>query len=126
MEELNFKKSPIEKAVSDFLSANQSRLKLLEYEPTTMSETLDEYDETVMDRVKSKKYYWADKLEANEIGSKKSIEVSNELYNDSINNLDLIEIPDVSSTRPYYQNGRIHHNVNERLFTWKFRKEDLD
>lgn len=125
MEELNFRRSPIEKAVSEYLRAAKSRLALLSYEPTTLSETLDEYDETLLDRVESKKDYWAEKLEVDELGSKKSIEVSKELYNECINKQELIKIPDVDSTRPYYQNGRIHHNVNECLFTWKFMKEDL-
>lgn len=125
MEELEFKNSPIEKAVSDYFRAAQSRLKLLSYEPASLSETLDEYDETVLDCVESKKNYWAEQLGADELDSKRSIQISKSFYNDSINKQELIKIPNVNSTRPYYQSGRIHHNVNVCSFTWKFLKEDL-
>lgn len=125
MEDLGFRVSPIEKAVSDYLRSGQSRLKLLSYEPTTMVVILDEYDETVLDCVMSKKDYLAEKLEIDDFGSTASVEASRGLYHESIHGLNLIEVPGVSSTRPYYQNGRIHHSVDKGQFTWKFRREDL-
>jgi len=122
MKELEFKKSPIEKAVSDYLRASKSRLKLLSYEPTTISETLDDYDETVLDCVKSKKDYWLEVID--DTKTKTSTKFSKELYFDIINKQELIKIPNVNDTQKYYQNGRIHHSVNEKLFTWKLWIED--
>ncbi|SMG63877.1 hypothetical protein BMETH_199311361446, partial [methanotrophic bacterial endosymbiont of Bathymodiolus sp.] len=39
--------------------------------------------------------------------------------------LELINIPSVNDTQRYYQNGRMHHNVNEGSFVWKFCEDDL-
>ncbi|MCI5167707.1 MAG: hypothetical protein D3903_16855 [Candidatus Electrothrix sp. GM3_4] len=126
MEKLKFKNSPVEKAISDFLRAGQSRLKLLSYEPTTLVKTLDEYDATILECVESKKDYWAEQLETNEIGSEKAVKFSKDLYNESINKQELIKIPDVKDTSLYYQKGRMHHNVNEKLFSWDFIGDDLN
>lgn len=125
MKKLKFRNSPVERAISDFLRAGQSRLKLLSYEPTTLVETLDEYDTRILDCVESKKDYWAEQLETNDIGSEKSVNFSKELYNESINKQELIKIPNVKDTSLYYQKGRIHYNINENLFSWEFTGDDL-
>jgi len=126
MKSLKFRNKPIEKAISDYLRSGGSRLKLLEYEPFTMIEILDEYDKSVLEKIESKKDHREAKLARGPMEEDDFLDASLELYNDGINKLSLIEIPDVSSTGQYYQNGRIHHSVNESLFSWIFKKEDLE
>ncbi|MFT5296290.1 MAG: hypothetical protein ACI9YH_002310 [Colwellia sp.] len=125
MRNLKFRKKPIEQAISDYLRSGKSRVHLLAYEPFTMAKTLDEYDTSVREKVASKKHYWEAKLTTSATEDD-LLDASLELYNDGINKLPLIDIPDVSSTGQYYQNGRIHHNVNKNLFSWVFKKEDLE
>jgi hypothetical protein len=123
MENIKLRETTIELAKSDYLRANTSQIKILEVQPT-MSEILDKYDNSVLEAVGSLKDEHSEKLGKPELDTEKAIETAKSMYFDSLK-LPLINIPEVNNTEKYYQNGRIHHNVNEGNFVWKFCEDDL-
>lgn len=124
MRKVKLRETPIEKAISDYLRARKSEIKLLENEPFTMSERLDAYDNTVLENLESLKSESAESIEIYNLDSDNSKNISRKLYHKSINSPH-IEISGVNDTQKYYRNGRIHHNVNENQFIWDFCEDDL-
>jgi len=124
MNKINLKPKPIESAISDYLRAQKNQIKLLEDQPYTMPEILDTYDQSVLESQESLKQEYAEQVEEHELETEKSLSTSRELYHKS-KSQPLINIPDVNNTLKYYQVGRMHHNVNEEYFVWRFCKKDL-
>ncbi len=112
MAKIKLRKSPIEKAVSDYLRSKKSEIKFLQYEPITMPDILDEYDESVLDEIESVKMKYVDEYCINTSDANKT---SRKFYYESINSPHN-EIPRVSDTQKYYRNGRIHQNVEKKNF----------
>ena len=122
MRKISLKEMPIQRAVSDYLRAGINQIDLLKREPITMQQALTEYDNTILGDLCSLKDEYADKIE--HIGSEQANEVSRELYFAG-QKIPLLEIQGVSGTQQYYKRGRIHSNVNEKQFFWRFFEDDL-
>ncbi len=124
MKKIELKDKPIERAISDYLRAKKSEIKLLEYEPITMPEILDKYDDSVLDNLESLKTASSEKIKKQDIGNENANSISRELFHKSTESPH-IDIAGVADTQKYYRDGRIHHNVNERKFFWRFCDEEL-
>ena len=114
----------ISTAVSDYLRAQNSRIKLIYQHADILSDILENYDETILDRLVSKKQQHAENISDNN-NNISLHDFSRKLYHDCINQIETINIPNISDTQKYYQNGRIHHNVDEKNFSWFFNEEDI-
>ncbi len=124
MKEIKLREKPIENAVSNYLRSKQNQIKLLKYEPFTMSKILDKYDASIFEIIESLKNEYSENIEIEEMETEIALKNSRDMYHCSMR-LQLINIPEVNNTPQYYQNGRIHHNVNEGNFIWKFCEDDL-
>jgi len=124
MEEITLRRKIIEGAISEYLRAEQNKINLLKYEPFTMTEILDSYDSSILEGMESLKYEYSEKIEKQDLDTEVSLETAKKMYFNSLK-IELINIQNVDDTQRYYQNGRIHHNVNEGHFMWKFCEDDL-
>lgn len=124
MNKINLRSKPIESAISDYLRAQINQITLLKLQPSIMPEILDTYDKLVLESQESLKQEYAERIEEGDLETEKSLSTSRDLYHKS-KNQQLINIPEVNNTQQYYQSGRMHHNVNEECFVWRFCKQDL-
>ncbi|MGZ8173579.1 MAG: ABC-three component system protein [Methylobacter sp.] len=123
MKDVELRKKEQELAVSDYLRAKESQLKMLKSSPT-LDEKLEQYDENVqrvMVEEKSSKSY---NLMIEEIGSDKANKESRELFFNCIRRPH-DQIIGVNDAQKYYRDGRIHHIAEESDFEWKYREADL-
>lgn len=123
MKNIKLRETPIQRAISDYIRACESLIKFLEKQ-ASISEVLDDYDSSVLESVELLKYEYCANIEEPELNTKKTFDIARNLYFGSMN-LQLIPIPQVTDTQKYYQNGRIHSNVNEKKFVWRICEEDL-
>lgn len=124
LQEIKLRENTIERAIADYLRAQQNRIRLLKMAPATMPEVLDNYDQTVLEVLESLKDQYSYNTDASDIGTDQSFKAARDLYHNSIKQ-SLINIPEVDNTQKYYQDGRMHHNVNEGRFIWRFCKDDF-
>jgi hypothetical protein len=125
MRKINLSEKPIERAVSDYLRAKKSEMKLLEYEPVSMSEAIETYDAEVLESLESKKMQEAESLELGDINTLKASKTSRSMYHCILNSTHS-HIMGVSDTQKYFRDGRIHQQVNESPFTWSFSEGDVE
>lgn len=124
MEEITLKRKFIESAISEYLRAEQNKIKLLKYEPFTMSKVLDNYDSSILEGMGLLKYEYSENIVKEDLDTERALKNARNMYFEGLK-LELINIPNVNNTPRYYQNGRIHHNVNEGHFMWNFCEDDL-
>lgn len=124
MKDIELKERSIESAVSNYLRAKKSEIKLLKYEPISIAETLEDYDESILDNLESLKIASSEEITVENINSSIALKTSRTLFHNSINSA-IQNISGVEDTQKYYRDGRIHYNVNENKFKWKFTKDDL-
>ncbi|NUF48956.1 hypothetical protein [Gilliamella sp. ESL0250] len=125
LEKIKLKKMAILTAVSDYLRAQNSHIQLINKYADTLSNILENHNETILDRLRNKKQKHAENIQEKNINSEELLYFSRQLYHDCVGNTEKIDIPNVSDTGMYYQNGRIHHNVDEEKFSWVFNDEDI-
>lgn len=123
MKNIKLRKSPIQKAICDYLRANNTQIAFLKNQPA-ISELLDRYDNSILHEIKSLKDKHSANIEEHELNTEKAFKTAIDFYFDSIR-LPLISIPDVDRTEKYYQDGRVHHNVNEGKFVWCICEDDI-
>jgi hypothetical protein len=110
-------------AVSDFLRANMSQIKLLSQSPTIEAE-LNNYDVNVQRFLDDNKSKYATDLSQEVIETEQANKISRELYFDSLGK-NHESIAGVENTQKYYRDGRIHHIAEETFFDWRFKEEEL-
>lgn len=125
LEKIKLKQMPILTAVSEYLRSQSSYIKLIHKYADTLSNILDNHDEAILDRLKNKKQQYADNISKEQINSENILNFSRQLYHHCISDLETIDIPNVSNTQKYYQNGRIHNSVNDAKFSWIFNEDDV-
>lgn len=125
LKQIELKEMVISTAVSDYLRAQNSRIKLIYQHADILSDVLENYDETILDRLISKKQEHAENISDNHTNNISLYNFSRKLFHDCINQIETIDIPNIGDTQKYYQNGRIHHNVDERNFSWVFNEGDI-
>jgi len=124
LQKIKLRDKTIELSVTDFLRAQKNRINLLKAQPVIMPEILDAYDKMILESQILLKDAYSYKINESEIDTEKSFELARDLYHASTNKMTL-NIPKVNNTQKYYQDGRMHHNVNERLFIWRFCRDDF-
>jgi hypothetical protein len=122
---IELKTMAITTAVSDYLRSQNSHIKLINEYADTLTKILENHDESILDRLISKKQEHADNITGEHINKGEFSSFSRQLYHNCISSIETIEIPMINNTERYYQNGRIHHNVNEENFSWIFNEEDI-
>jgi len=125
MRKINFSEKPIERAVSDYLRAKKSELKLLEYAPVSMSEAIEAYDAEVLESLESRKMQASENIKPDDINTLKAFEASRSMYHCTLNSTHT-HIMGVANTQKYFRDGRIHQQVNETPFTWSFSEGDVE
>lgn len=125
LKQIELKEMVISTAVSDYLRAQNSHIELIYQHADILSNILENYDETILDRLISKKQEHAENISGNHSNNITLHGFSRKLFHDCINNIETIDIPNIEDTQKYYQNGRIHHNVDEKNFSWVFNEEDV-
>ncbi|MDH3975426.1 MAG: hypothetical protein OEV42_14195 [Deltaproteobacteria bacterium] len=113
----------IDRAISNYLRANLSRIKLLENTPA-IDTNLDSFDDNLKDELEDKKITYSEKVNSSAIGTDDAHKVSRELYDNCLN-IPNLTIDDVQPIKQYYQRGRVHNIVEEEGFKWRFEEEDL-
>jgi len=123
MRNIKLKESRIQRAMSSYVRAKKTLIKFLKIQPA-ISEILDRYDSSVLEAVRTLKDDCSVNIEQQDLNTDKAIEAAKDFYSECMR-LQLISIPSVDYTEKYYQDGRIHHNVNEKNFVWRICEEDL-
>lgn len=118
MKAIKLNSRPIERAVYDYLRSNNAEVQLLTYEPITMAQALDDFDNAVLDDCLEAKESLA--MDYDEI----EIKISKKLF------YSCLKLPDrairgVEDTQSYYKKGRIHHHINISNFDWEFYESDF-
>lgn len=110
-------------AVEDYIKANLSAEKLLAITPIIFKE-LKIYDsniERILNDEKSRKSY---NLKKEDLSTDKAISEAREVFFECINK-EHPQIINVSNTQRYYRNGRIHSLLENTLFDWEYKENDL-
>lgn len=123
MKNIELRKNSIEQAISDYFRSNETQINFLNYQPI-IAEILDKYDSSILREMKLLKNEHSLDTEIEELNTKKALIAAKNLYSNCMK-LPLNHIPQVNDTQKYYQDGRIHHNVNENRFVWRICEEDL-
>ena len=113
----------IDKAVSDYLRANLSRIRLLESTPS-VDTSLDIFDRELHDDLIDKKITHGEDISIEILDTIEAHKESRKLYDNCIN-MQLKIIQGVQPIQKYYQSGRIHYIVEDGEFKWKFEVIDL-
>lgn len=125
LEKIELKQMAILTAVSEYLRSQDSYIKLIHKYADTLSQILDNHDEAILDLLINKKQQHAENIFMEENNCGNLLYFSRKLYYHCTNDIETIDIPNVSDTQKYYQNGRIHNCVNEAKFSWVFNEEDV-
>lgn len=123
MKDVQLKNKDQESAVSDYLRAQESQIKMLSSSPT-LNEPFNHYDgnvHKVLNEEKSKNSY---NLKIEEIGSDKAHKESRDMFFNCLSKHH-DQIIGVNDTQKYYRDGRIHHIAEESDFEWQYREADL-
>jgi len=123
MKDVKLKERNQEFAVSDYLRAQKSQLKMLSLSPT-LNVNLEQYDWTVQRMLMEEKSSQSYNLNTDEIGSDKADKESIELYFNCIKKPHE-QIIGINDAQKYYRDGRIHYITEESDFEWKYRESDL-
>jgi hypothetical protein len=110
-------------AVEDYLKANLSAEKLLGFTPVIFNE-LKIYDNNIERSLNDEKSSKSYNLKKEDISTDKAISEARQVFFESINKMHP-QIPNVSNTQRYYRNGRIHSLLENTLFEWEFKEDDL-
>lgn len=123
LETIKLRENDISMAVSDYLRSQNSVNELCKKNPDIFVQILNRHDNAILYRLRNKKseyFYKIDESNINDLSKN-----SRNLYLDCINNIEKINIPEFDNIPEYYQNGRIHYNVNQKNFSWLFTEEDF-
>jgi hypothetical protein len=124
MKDVNLKSKEQQMALTDYLRAQISQMKMLSLSPT-ISMSLEQYDETVQRMLTEEKSSNSYNLNIEEIAFEKvAMEQSRKLYFDCIKKPH-DQIIGVNDTQKYYKDGRIHHIAEISNFEWKYCESDL-
>ena len=123
MKSIQLREQPVADAVSDYLKANLSQIKLLTEVPT-IKDNLDTYDQNISAALCSKKSEYGSELQSDHLNTDTAYKASREMYYGSINS-PCENIRGVDQTESYYQKGRMHDVVEEKEFSWQYSEEDL-
>jgi len=123
MKAVNIKDTFQNKAITDYLRANISQIKLLEITPTLL-ENLSLYDNNIIRMLEDEKGGKICNLNKDTWEIEKANLLSNNLYFDCIGKPH-DPIIGVNDTQKYYRDGRIHNTLEETEFAWKINKDEL-
>lgn len=123
MKDINLKEAELQSAISDYLRAQKTQVKIISATPTSI-ENLNIYDTDIHKILKSEKSREAYELTAKEIGTVKAEHLSRKIFFTSTSKPH-DQIMGFSDTQKYYRDGRIHHIVEEENFEWAFSKDEL-
>lgn len=111
-------------AVSDYLRANLSQLKMIEDSPIIVA-SLEKYDDDVFKNIDIKKSLHSMKISKDDIDEEKSIVLAQTVFGECIQERHH-EIDNVEQTQKYYRDGRIHDLVENKRFCWRYEESDFD
>ncbi|HGF5008667.1 TPA: hypothetical protein ACF35M_003880, partial [Vibrio parahaemolyticus] len=64
-------------------------------------------------------------IDYEDLGSSKSNKSACKAYFE-FHNSSVLEVPEVSGTKPYFMRGKVHEAINNNAYTWKYNEEDID
>jgi len=123
IQKIGLKENDQANAVEDYIKANLSAEKLLSINPI-IAENLKIYDRDIERLLKDEKSSNSYNLTKNDLNTNKSFSESRIVFFKSINK-EHQPIIDVTNTQRYYRNGRIHDIIENNLFDWEFKENDL-
>lgn len=71
------------------------------------------------------KEQYAYEIDYEDLGTSKSNKAAREAYFE-FHNSSVLEVPEVSGTKPYFMRGKVHEAINNTSYTWKYSEEDVD
>lgn len=112
-------------ALNDYFKAKNSEENLVDLKPDIMPELLEDYARDVVEKATGYKRQYSYQIESEDLGSAKSTKAARDAYLEFYNS-PVLDVPEVTNTRPYFMRGKIHEAINKELYTWKYEIEDLD
>jgi len=114
----------VEEAVVDYLTAEESSLRLIKVGGFSTSTAIDSFEIELYGRMNTTKELHFLDISGPDISKAKAIYQSKKLFL-ICKNFEKLSIRDVQSIEMYYQHGKMHKIVEERKFIWRFLGEDI-
>ncbi|HFG1866840.1 hypothetical protein [Vibrio cholerae] len=112
-------------AFLSYLRMLDSKFELLKRRPMLMKESIEKYRGSVKNRVSNLKSSNGRHLTIQDFESDNTRKAALNTYYDFINS-ECIQLLHVKGTEPYFMYGKAHALVEERIFTWNYKKSDLE
>ncbi|WP_457933926.1 hypothetical protein LOS73_15020 [Pseudoalteromonas sp. SCSIO 43210] len=112
-------------ALNDYFKAKNSEESLVDLKPDIMPEIIDNYLVDAVEKATGFKRQYSYEIDCEDLGTSKSNKAAREAYLE-FHNSSVLEVPEVSGTKPYFMRGKVHEAINNTAYTWKYNKEDID
>ncbi|EWH06197.1 hypothetical protein AT00_09380 [Pseudoalteromonas lipolytica SCSIO 04301] len=112
-------------ALNDYFKTKNSEESLVDLKPDIMPEIIDNYLVDAVEKAKGYKRRYSYEIDYEDLGTSKSNKVAREAYFE-FHNSSVLELPEVSGTKPYFMRGKVHEAINNTSYTWKYNEEDVD
>lgn len=123
LKKINHEKE-IELALIDYIRADVSTMQLIDSEGKSILKAIEIYEDTLFQKIKTKKDLHATYLNPTMISTEEAIIEAKRLYL-SCKQIDLIKIQNVQPIDLYFQNGKMHKVVDDGKIVWRFIPEDF-
>ena len=125
LEDIGIKSRARANATSDYLRANISELELMKKRPSLMAEAIAKYEKNVKEKCNRFKDSEFTNLEETDLNTKQAHSASVRAYQ-SFQLSSIINIDHIDNTEHYFMAGKVHNSVENKSFSWKFDKEDIE
>ncbi|EHH2481228.1 hypothetical protein J7X22_001213 [Vibrio parahaemolyticus] len=112
-------------ALNDYFKAKNSEENLVDLKPDIMPEIIDNYLLDAVEKATGYKRQYSYEIDYEDLGSSKSNKSACKAYFE-FHNSSVLEVPEVSGTKPYFMRGKVHEAINNNAYTWKYNEEDID